>query len=102
MAVEEGRGGCRPARYVKEGSAADLLLAVLGAGASPVLYAYSLVHPAADDARREYYRPVLFEASCAAGYVSSTVAAVAARRGLSLGRAWSEEGRLHAFTVPKG
>jgi glutamine amidotransferase len=85
------------AGYTKEGSALDVLVAMVGSEVS--LHAYSYIHPSADEARKEYYRPVFFETACAAGYVSSTLEVLVAKRGLSLGRTWSAQRKLYTFTV---
>ncbi len=70
-------------QYVK--SALDVLV-VEAWGGGYRLHVYAYLPRGLDGARLDYYRPVFFEAEGVAGYLSSTVADLAEREGLELGR----------------
>ncbi|ABM80604.1 hypothetical protein [Hyperthermus butylicus] len=69
-------------KYTK--TALDIVLADIAPGPSISLYIYSHLPEGLDANRLEYYKPVVFTAGEAKGYMSSTLKLLAEKRGLKL------------------
>ena len=65
-------------------SALDIVIADIAPGPSIDLYIYSHLPEGLDPNRVEYYKPVVFTASEAKGYMSSTLKLLAEKKGLKL------------------
>jgi glutamine amidotransferase len=84
--------------YIKPGSALDVAILLVNPGQGLIeLHIYSKIHSEADEARREYYKPIFFRGEGVQGYMSSTVKMYADTEGLNLEYEEGIEGRLYSY-----